>query len=54
MALVAVIPQEKEKLEHGIIAMEWQLEQPDVDEKIRLIYEDTLENYRNALNDCKD
>lgn len=49
MALVAIIPEKKEELEQGIFALEWQLEQPGLDEKSRYILVETLDKYRHAL-----
>lgn len=52
MGLIVQIPKGKKKLEQGIIALEWQLEQ-DKDEKSKEIHRQTLEKFRAALRETE-
>ena len=49
MALYVEIPQNKQKLEQAIKALEWQLTQ-ETDEKSKQIHEQTLTIYKAALS----
>lgn len=48
MSLYAKIPDNPQKIIQGITALEWQLRQ-EIPEKDRKIFEETLKEYRSAL-----
>ena len=53
MALYAQIPKDAEKIQQGIIALEWQLTK-NIPEKDRKIFQQTLKAYKSALNRSQD